>query len=118
MFNILNYTNFHDTISFIFISLAFFIPIVLTFFYLLNFSYLPNQLPLFYSLSWGQSQLVTKQQFLVLPLITVLITIVNLIVLWHLHPSQIILRRMVCLASLLCAILVFITGVKIINIFI
>ena len=79
--------------------------------------YLPKQLPLFYSLPWGDAQLVSVAQFIVLPAVTVLITLVNLAISWHLHQSQIVLKRILTIGSALISLLIFITAIKIIFIY-
>ena len=38
--------------------------------YSLNYIHLPSQIPLFYSLAWGEDQLVSLSQFIILPLIS------------------------------------------------
>ena len=78
---------------------------------------LPSQIPLFYSLPWGDSQLATTSQFIILPAIALLITLLNLTISWHLHQSQVALKRILCIGSALMSLFVFITAIKIIFIF-
>jgi hypothetical protein len=78
---------------------------------------LPKQVPLFYSLPWGESQLVDITQFMILPFIAILITLLNLTISWHLHESQLILKRMLCISSAVITLLILITTFKIIFIF-
>ncbi len=84
----------------------------------LNFNKLPSELPLFYSLSWGQKQLGSNLQFLVLPAMSTLVLLANLIISWQLHPSQYALKRILTISAMVAAILVFITALKIVFIFI
>lgn len=78
---------------------------------------LPKQLPLFYSLPWGDSQLVDISQFLILPFMAILITLVNLAISWHLHESQIVLKRMLSIGSGIITLLILVTTFRIISIF-
>src|SRR5579859_2715818 len=77
-------------IVFVFLHLVFFI----------TSPALPNKLPLFYSLPWGDQQLVNKTQFLLLPAVILFITIINSAFAWRLHSSQTLLRRMLFLTIL------------------
>lgn len=83
-----------------------------------NLSSLPAQLPLYYSLPWGERQLATIPEFVVLPASVIVINLVNLVISWHLHASQIVLKRMLSVASLAIALITLITALKIIYIFI
>lgn len=115
------FSNFYqrqDKFNFFSILLTILSTLALVIIFLLNQSNLPSKIPLFYSLTWGSSQLVNKSQFVILPLLIFLLTMLNLIISWHLHPSQLVLKRIINISTLLMAFLIFITGVKIIYIFI
>ncbi|MDD2822631.1 MAG: hypothetical protein PHQ59_00985 [Candidatus Daviesbacteria bacterium] len=86
--------------------------------YFLFYNQLPNQLPLFYSLSWGGSQLATKQQFLLLPIILALICLVNSLITSQLHSAQSLLRKMLMFSLIIIDLIILITALKIITIFI
>lgn len=79
---------------------------------------LPSKLPLFYSLPWGDSQLVNHRQLLIIPAGISLITLFNLIISWQLHPSQLFFKKILLVASLLISLVLTITFIKIILIFI
>jgi hypothetical protein len=79
---------------------------------------LPDKLPLFYTLPWGDKQLVSLSQFLILPGINFLIILINMIISWHLHKSQLLLKKMLSLNSLTISILLLLTAIKIIYTFI
>jgi hypothetical protein len=79
---------------------------------------LPSQLPLFYSLPWGEKQLGSLIQFLIIPGLIFLVCLVNLVVSWHLHPSQIFIKRLIVSSTLIVAILLLITSLKIIYTFV
>ncbi|MFH0937642.1 MAG: hypothetical protein V1808_05130 [Candidatus Daviesbacteria bacterium] len=91
------------------------LPVIILFFAIYN--KLPNKLPLFYSLPWGESQLVAKQQFLLLPTVLLLITLVNTFISSQIHPVQLVLKRMLMLTLLLINLIILITALKILFIF-
>jgi len=86
--------------------------------FLINYPNLPTKLPLFYSLSWGEVQLVPKAEFIVLPLISTLLTFLNIFISYQLHSSQYILKRILTLNLSLINLLLVITALKILSIFI
>lgn len=79
---------------------------------------LPDKVPLFYSLPWGQAQLVSKQQLFILPLILILISLVNALLAFQLHEVQRALKRMLTLSLILINLIIIITALKILLIFI
>lgn len=81
-------------------------------------SKLPSNLPLFYSMSWGEDILVAKQQFFIIPLILFLITLVNIAIAWQLHTHQVILRRILLTSIIAIDIILTITTIKVLTIFI
>lgn len=76
--------------------------------------FLPPRLPLFYSLPWGEGQLATYQQFLIIPAIISLITLINLIISWQLHPSQVFFKKMLILSPIVISLILTITLIKIV----
>jgi hypothetical protein len=85
--------------------------------FVLFYNDLPSQLPLFYSLAWGEGQLVPISQIIILPALTILITLVNLLVSWHLHTSQQVLKRMLSLFSASLSLILTLAAVRIIYLF-
>lgn len=85
---------------------------------LLFFRFLPDKLPLFYSLPWGERQLATPEQFLIIPSIIILVTLVNLAVAKQLHQQQIFLKKALLLSSLIVTSILTITFIKIVFLFI
>ncbi len=79
---------------------------------------LPNNLPLLYSLPWGEGQLIKKEQFLIIPSCMILITLVNLSLSSGLHHQQIFLKRILLITSTVANTILFISALKIIAIFI
>ena len=89
----------------------------LTIFILLSFNILPQKLPLFYSLQWGESQLVDKHQLLIIPAIIIGIALLNLMIAWQLHQDQFFLKRSLLALSLLSCAILTIAFIKILFIF-
>lgn len=81
-------------------------------------NFLPNKLPLFYSLSWGDNQLATLQQFFIIPGVLLLVTLGNLIISWQLHVSQSFFKKVLLISSLINTLILTITFIKIVFIFI
>lgn len=75
---------------------------------------LPPQLPLFYSLSWGDNQLATHREFLLIPAIIIVITVFNSVISWQLHPSQSFFKKILLFSPLVISLLFTITFIKII----
>ncbi|EKD85528.1 MAG: hypothetical protein ACD_38C00002G0002 [uncultured bacterium] len=80
--------------------------------------FLPPKLPLFYSLPWGDGQLATHQQFLVLPASIGAIAFLNLIISWQLHKQQSFFKTILFIQSLLVSLILTIAFGKIILTFI
>lgn len=78
---------------------------------------LPPKLPLFYSLPWGEKQLVNHQQLLIIPASITLVTLCNLIISWQLHPQQAFFKNILLSSSVLISLILTITFFKIIAIF-
>jgi hypothetical protein len=78
---------------------------------------LPPKLPLFYSLPWGESQLVNHQQLLIVPASVILITLLNYIISLQLHQSQKFFKMLLFSSSYLLTLILTITFLKIILIF-
>lgn len=94
--------------------LAFILSILIFFFP----RFLPNKLPLFYSLPWGDSQIGNSQQFFIIPAIIILISLINLSLSWQLHPTQKIFKKILLSSSIISSTILIITLIKIILIFI
>lgn len=98
--------------------LCFVLTILITELFMFFYSQLPPRLPLFYSLPWGQQQLVDKQQFLILPAVLLLINLVNIFIAYHLHEVQTVLKRILLLSLVVVDLLILVTAVKILTIFV
>lgn len=110
-------SQFKNELYFYLASLPLGLSLLLTFFILIFFQFLPPKLPLFYSLPWGNAQLANHQQFLIIPATIVLIDLVNLLLIWHLHPSQRFFKNILILASLIITLIFLTTVIKIFLIF-
>lgn len=86
--------------------------------FLIFYTKLPNNLPLLYSLPWGEGQLIKKEQFLIIPSCMILITLVNLSLSSGLHHQQIFLKRILLITSTVATAILFISALKIMVIFI
>lgn len=84
----------------------------------LTYEKLPAEIPLFYSLPWGEGQLVPIFEIIILPSLTIVITLSNLLVSWHLHESQFLLKRMISLFSASLSLLLTLAALRIIWLFI
>ncbi len=91
--------------------------VVILAFFAFTYDLLPTQLPLFYSLPWGENQLVPISQIIILPALTIVVTLVNLLVSWHLHTSQQVLKRMLSLFSASLSLILTLAAVRIILLF-
>lgn len=73
---------------------------------------LPPQVPLFYSLPWGEDRLVTPNWLVLLPAVSLGIIIVNLLGSFFL--KEVVLTRVLSSTAFLVALLAFITLSKIV----
>lgn len=94
------------------------IALLILVFWQLNITNIPSQIPLFYSLPWGENQLASSSQFIIIPSLIALITLFNVSLSWYLHPSQYPLKRILAFSSFIVSILMLITSIKIIYLFI
>lgn len=94
--------------------LAIFLSILILFFPY----FLPYRLPLFYSLPWGDAQMVSLRQFYIIPAIIILINLINIGLSWQLHQTQTFFKKVLLISSLVSSLILAITLIKIIFIFI
>lgn len=79
-----------------------------------TFRFLPSRLPLFYSLPWGEAQLATHQQFLVIPASISAVALLNLLVAWQLHPSQSFFKKALLISSVAVSLILTVAFIKVI----
>lgn len=114
-------TNFYqeqDTFVFWPICLSVLLGLSVISVWAINYFNLPKQLPIFYSLSWGEAQFGHVNQFLIFPSLIALTILINLITSWHLHFSQILIKRILAIASFIISILLSVAAFKIIYTFV
>lgn len=97
-------------------------PLILSFVIILTIisvlRFLPDKLPLFYSAPWGEEQLATHGQFLIIPATIVIVTLLNLVISWQLHNQQSFFKNALILQSLLVSLILTVTFIKIILLFV
>lgn len=76
--------------------------------------FLPPKLPLFYSVAWGDGQLATHQEFLIVPASISIIALLNLVLSLQLHPSQSFFKKALFLSSIIVSLILTITFIKIV----
>jgi hypothetical protein len=121
MKTIKNLTNFYqeqDTYVFWPISVSVLLGLSVISLWALYYFSLPKELPIFYSLSWGDPQFGHINQFLIFPSLIALTILINLITSWHLHFSQILIKRILAIASFITSLLISVAAYKIIYTFI
>lgn len=92
--------------------------LVITLVIVFTLKFFPPKLPLFYSLAWGNEQLANHQQFLIIPASIILITLLNLIISWQLHPSQSFFKKVLLFSPIIISLILTITFMKIILTFV
>jgi len=103
-----NYQVFRWNVIFIIAQLAFLI---------FKFNSLPDQVPLYYSLPWGESQLASVSALFFLPTFSIIFLLINhLLATFFLNTIQ-IFSHLLIITSLIFSIFSFITLFQIINIF-
>lgn len=80
--------------------------------------FLPEKLPLFYSIAWGDAELATHQQFLIIPASISAVALLNLAISWQLHHQQSFLKKVLLLSSIVVSLIFVMTFIKIILMFV
>lgn len=92
--------------------------LISTFLILLMQKFLPERLPLFYSLPWGEAQLAQSRQLFIIPATVVAVSLFNLVIARQIHTQQILLREILSFSSIFISVILTLTILKIIFIFI
>ncbi|KKS13542.1 hypothetical protein A2617_01545 [Candidatus Daviesbacteria bacterium RIFOXYD1_FULL_41_10] len=79
---------------------------------------LPDRVPLFYSLFWGEGQLAAKEQLFLLPAVILVTSTVNILIASQLHHLQYVLKRVLTIGLSLIDVIILVTAVNILLIFI
>ena len=72
---------------------------------------------LFYSLPWGEGQLVSHQQFYIIPSSIILIALLNLMIIWQLPLAFGFLKKILVFSTNVTAVILTVTFIKIVLIF-
>ncbi len=80
--------------------------------------HLPPNLPLFYSLPWGESELAKTYQLLILPATFLCISLINLIIFLQLDQKMLVFKRILSLTSILISLILTMSFLQILSIFI
>lgn len=91
----------------------FIISVILTLVILLFFRFLPAKLPLFYSLTWGSEQLATQREFLIIPGVIALVTLLNFAISSQLHHSQKFFKTVLSISSYAATLILLIAFIKV-----
>ncbi|MDO8498504.1 MAG: hypothetical protein Q7S44_01845 [bacterium] len=118
MKKILNFLETADKFSLYPALTSFFTLVIIGSTFAMLYNHLPPKLPLFYSLTWGQSQLADKSQFLLLPIILVLLNLLNLFLAFQLHSSQVVLKRMLWGSVVLIDAIILIGALRVLFLFV
>lgn len=81
-----------------------------------KFNSLPPQIPLYYSLPWGQSQLAPASSLFILPTISLVLLLINHLFAISLTKTSALLSRLLVVISLIFSLLSLITIFQIVNI--
>lgn len=115
LYTLIKNTDTYLLVPILFTSVSLFLMVLI--FFLLS-SVLPANLPLFYSLAWGEAQLANRSQLYILPAVVLGIGLINFAIFSQLHSSQIILKRMLLINIMVVDIIILISLFKVISIFI
>lgn len=78
-----------------------------------RFNSLPPQVPLFFSLPWGEKQLASASSLFVLPGFTILVTFFNYFIAALIPQSQFFFRRLLIIFSLIFSLITAISLIQI-----
>ncbi len=79
-----------------------------------QFSNLPQQVPLYYSLPWGESQLVSASTLFIIPTLSIVLFLVNHLFAIGFSQKNILLSKLLIFTSLIISLFFLITLLKII----
>lgn len=79
---------------------------------------LPPNLPLFYSLPWGENQLAKTHQLLIIPATFLCVALINLIIYLQINDNYLIFKRILSVTSVIISLVFIISLFQIISIFV
>ncbi len=97
------------------LKLSFILILVQALIILFSLSFLPSQVPLFYSRPWGEEQLAHPLYLFILPLANLAIFILNSILLSFIEKKELLIRQILIICILLFNFLSLITLVQIVR---
>lgn len=97
------------------LKLSFILILVQALIILFSLSFLPSQVPLFYSRPWGEEQLAHPLYLFILPLANLVIFILNSILLSFIEKKELLIRQILIICILLFNFLSLITLIQIIR---
>ena len=97
------------------LKLSFILILVQALIILFSLSFLPSQVPLFYSRPWGEEQLAHPPYLFILPLANLVIFILNSILLSFIGKKELLIRQILIICILLFNFLSLITLIQIIR---
>ena len=103
-----------DNLMFVFFLLWLLPLLVVIIFATINFSSLPDQIPLFYSRKWGEAKLAPKSYIFVPALGTLFLGIFNFCLSINFHSKERVLSYLLSGTAGIVALLVAITSIKIV----
>lgn len=100
------------------LKLSFILILVQALIILFSLSFLPSQVPLFYSRPWGEEQLAHPLYLFILPLANLAIFILNSILLSFIEKKELLIRQILIICILLFNFLSLITLIQIVRLII
>ncbi len=97
------------------LKLSFILILVQALIILFSLSFLPSQVPLFYSRPWGEEQLAHPLYLFILPLANLAVFILNSILLSFIEKKELLIRQILIICILLFNFLSLITLVQIVR---
>ena len=97
------------------LKLSFILILVQALIIIFTLSFLPSQVPLFYSRPWGEEQLAHPLYLFILPLANLAIFILNSILLSFIEKKELLIRQILIICILLFNFLSLITLIQIIR---
>ena len=79
--------------------------------------FLPSKLPLFYSLPWGDAQLGNSNQFMIIPAVILILSLVNMLIVRQLHPQQVLFKTILLFTSIFLSLILLVTVLRVVMIF-
>lgn len=97
------------------LKLSFILILVQVLIILSSLSFLPSQVPLFYSRPWGEEQLAHPLYLFILPLANLVVFVLNSILLSFIEKKELLIRQILIIYILLFNFLSLITLIQIIR---